>query len=58
MTLRELQSFIRYIYKDKPARDYEIVVETHEELKHYHISPGFACRYEHGKPPVIVWRME
>lgn len=58
MTLRELQSWVRYIYKDVPSRDLEVVVETREEWKCYHMSPGFALRGQHGKPSVIVWRME
>jgi len=58
MTVRELQSWLRYIYKDPAARNYEIVVETREEWKHYHLSPGFASRYENDKAPVVVWRME
>ena len=58
MTLRELQSWSRYIYKDVPSRDYEIITETREEWKHYHMSPGFALRHQHNKPSVIVWRQE
>lgn len=58
MTIKELQSWLRYIRKHNPdAKDYEIVVEPHSVWKNYHLSEGFAERHEGLKPAVVVWRL-
>ena len=38
-------------------QDLEVIFETREEWKHYHLSPGLAKRSQHGKTPVLVLRL-
>lgn len=56
--LKELRSDINFILKmdGKAALDLPVVVETHDEWKSYHISPGLAKRAHKGKT-YIVWRL-
>lgn len=58
MTVRELREWLDYIVEDINTLDDQIVLEPPSEWRNYHMSPGFSRRYQHGKPPVIVWRLE
>ena len=59
MTVKELQSWLRFMRKDDPeAGNYEIVVEPKAEWEDYHICPGFSLRHGPGATRKVVWRLE